>query len=224
MKRGAFITLEGGEGTGKTTQIRLLEDALKLRGLDVVTTREPGGTTQAEKVRGLLVQRDGGHWDPLSEALLLFAARREHLVKKIWPALNEGKWVVCDRFADSTRAFQGYGMGLPLDTIEALYKVVVGDFRPDLTFVLDVPVETGLARSAQKLGEAATKIESSEDRYERMGVAFHERLRQGFLDIAKKDKNRCAVIDTLQPATAVHAAIMAEIDRRFPTAGLKAVR
>lgn len=223
MKKGVFITLEGGEGTGKTTQIRLLEEALKARGLDVTTTREPGGTSQAEKVRSLLVQRDGGHWDPLSEALLLFAARREHLVKKIWPAINEGKWVICDRFADSTRAFQGYGMGLPLETIEALYKVTVGDFQPDLTFVLDVPVETGLARSAKKLGEAATKMESSEDRYERMGVAFHERLRQGFLAIAKKDKNRCAVVDTLQTPQAVHAAIMAEIDRRFPVTGLKAV-
>lgn len=224
MKKGIFITLEGGEGTGKTTQIRKLEEVLKARGVDVVTTREPGGTTQAERVRSLLVQRDGGHWDPLSEALLLFAARREHLVRKIWPSLNEGKWVISDRFADSTRAFQGYGMGLPLETIEDLYKVSVGDFHPDLTLILDVPVETGLARSAKRLGDAATAAESSEDRYERMGVSFHERLRQGYLEIARKDKNRYVVIDALQSSDAVHDAIMNEINRRFPADRLKAVR
>ncbi len=222
-KKGVFITLEGGEGVGKTTQIRKLEEALQERGIYPVITREPGGTTQAERVRGLLVQRDGGHWDPLSEALLLFAARREHLVRKIWPAIERGQWVISDRFADSTVAFQGFGMGLQMDIIKDLYKMTVGDFEPDLTFILDLPVEVGLSRSAKKLGAAVSQMESSEDRYERMGKAFHERLREGFLEIAKKNKRRCVIINADADPAVVHASIMAELDRRFPPGKLKAV-
>lgn len=219
--RGVFITLEGGEGTGKTTQIRLMQAALAARGLSVVTTREPGGTPGAEKLRELLVQRDGGNWDPLTETLLLFAGRRDHLVNRIWPAMESGQWVISDRFADSTRAYQGIGKGLDSSAIETLYTLAVGDFRPDLTFILDVPAEVGLERSARRNKVLA----STEDRFERLGIVFHEKLRQGYLAIAAREKDRCCVIDAMQSPEAVHDAIMAEIGRRFfPADAQQAVR
>lgn len=135
--RGRFITLEGGEGAGKSTQVRLLADALRRAGHDVVVTREPGGTPGAEQIRALLVQGDTGRWDAVTEALLLFAARRDHLVKTIWPALDRGDWVVSDRFSDSTLAYQGYAHGMGTELIERLYALTVGEFQPDLTIMLD---------------------------------------------------------------------------------------
>jgi dTMP kinase len=211
LAKGIFITLEGGEGTGKSTQIGLLQEALVAAGVDIVTTREPGGTDQAERIRGLLLQRDSGAFDPLTEALLLFAARREHLVQKIWPALEKGQWVISDRFADSTRAFQGYGMGLDMQVIENLYQTVAGKFQPDLTFILDIDPETGLRRSLRRQSEAAV----TEDRYERMGLAFHTRLRNGFLEIAKKFPDRCVIIDAAQDVQAVHQQILKVVEQRF---------
>lgn len=215
MTRGVFITLEGGEGTGKTTQIRMMAEALAARGISVITTREPGGTPGAEKLRELLVQRDGGNWDPMTETLLLFAGRRDHLVNRIWPAMEAGQWVISDRFADSTRAYQGVGKGLDPAAIEGLYKLAVGDFRPDLTLILDVPAEIGLERSTKRNKAVA----STEDRFERLGLAFHEKLRQGYLAIAARERDRCCLIDATQLPEAVHAAIMAEIERRFFKAG-----
>lgn len=191
MSRGIFITLEGGEGAGKTTQIRMLATALQQQGYQVIVTREPGGTPEAEKIRDFLVKRDGGNWTPMAECLLLFAARQMHVEHLIKPALADGKIVISDRFADSTRAYQSFGHGLPLDTIEEINRLTLGDFAPDLTFILDLPVPEGLARAGERLSAAS----SQEDRFERLGRDFHERLRQGFLTIARRDAERCRVID-----------------------------
>lgn len=190
-KRGLFITLEGGEGTGKTTQISLLSETLNSLGHDIVITREPGGTQEAEKIRTLLVDRDGGDWTPEAEVMLLFAARNMHVEKLIRPALAEGKIVICDRFTDSTRAYQAYGHGLDLNVVEEAKQLSIGDFEPDLTFVLDLPVDVGLSRAGKRLHDQG----SSEDRFEQLDISFHEKLRNGFLDIAKNAPDRCHVID-----------------------------
>lgn len=213
--KGVFITLEGGDGTGKSTQIRLLAAALAAAGIDAVTTREPGGTPQAERIRNLLLQRDSGNFDPLTEAMLMFSARREHLVNKIWPSMEAGQWVISDRFADSTRAFQGYGMGLDAGLIEKLYTLVAGDFQPDLTLIFDIEPEAGLARSMKHMSQTANVTESTEDRYERMGLAFHTRLREGFLSIAKQNPQRCVVIDAAQDIQAVHRRVLDIVTQRF---------
>ncbi|EWY42247.1 thymidylate kinase [Skermanella stibiiresistens SB22] len=208
MASGRFITFEGGEGAGKSTQVKLLAQALAERGRDVVLTREPGGSTGAEEIRKLLVSGEPGRWDGVTEALLHYAARRDHLTRTVWPALSSGSWVVSDRFADSTMAYQGYGHALGREPIERLHAVTVGEFAPDLTLILDLPPKAGVAR--------ANARRDGEDRYERMDVTFHERLRDGFLDIAAREPNRCVVIDASGSVEAVHAAIMAEIAARFP--------
>lgn len=205
MPRGKFITLEGGEGAGKSTQAARLAKALRTAGLVVLTTREPGGAPEAEKIRELLLQGSG--WDPITEALLHFAARREHLVHTVLPALKRGEWVVSDRFADSTMAYQGYGLGVDRALIEDLYRLAVGDIRPDLTFILDIPVDEGFARLAGRGIDA--------DRYERMDRDFHERLRQGFLDIAGREPDRCIVIDGRGDAAAIGAAMLAAVRDRL---------
>ncbi|MFC1673275.1 dTMP kinase [Pseudomonadota bacterium] len=207
MKRGRFITLEGGEGAGKSTQISLLKDALEAKGTQVLITREPGGSKGGEEIRNLLVNGDTAKWEPLTEALLNYAARHEHLEKVILPALEQGTWVLCDRFADSTMAYQGYGHGMDREIIRRLHRLVVGDTRPDLTLIMDMAVEDGLKR-ANSRGEG-------EDRYERMGTEFHERLRQGFLDIAYKERHRCAVIDASGDIGAVAMAIALEVSDRL---------
>lgn len=206
---GRFITFEGGEGAGKSTQLGLLAEALRGRGLDVLTTREPGGAPGAEQIRRLLVEGAVERWDPLTEALLHYAARREHLVRSVWPALAEGRWVVSDRFADSTLAYQGYGHGLPEAALQRLYEVTVGSFAPDLTIILDLPVQEGLARAAGRGGV--------EDRYERMGHDFHQRLRQGFLAIAAAHPERCVVIPALGRVDEVQAAIWQAVETRLLT-------
>jgi len=183
---GKFITFEGGEGAGKSTQIKRLASALENSGLSVTSTREPGGSPGAETIRGLLLDT-AADWDAPTEALLHFAARADHFTTRIAPALRNGDWVICDRFADSTRAYQGYGLGLSMEAIETLYRVALGEFAPDLTVILDVPVEIGMQRMNARDGDP--------DRYERMDIAFHERLRQGFLDIAGNNPDRCEVID-----------------------------
>jgi dTMP kinase len=208
MARGRFITFEGGEGAGKSTQLKRLAESLRARGRDVVTTREPGGSPGAEQIRGLLVSGDPDRWDGMTEALLHFAARRDHLRSTVWPALEAGKWVLCDRFADSTLAYQGYGHGLPHQDIRDLYRLAVGDFAPDLTLILDLPIETGLARAASRGG--------AEDRYEKMDRSFHQRLRDGFLTIAAQEPTRCAVVPANQTPDEVAAAILALLDERLP--------
>ena len=199
MTRGLFITLEGGEGAGKSTQVRLLAESLRAAGIDAIATREPGGAPGAEQIRKLLVDGEVSRWDPMTEALLHSAARREHLVHTLRPALESGKWVVSDRFADSTVAYQGYGLGLGADTVAALNRLVIGDFSPDLTIILDLPAEEGLKRAHER-GDGA-------QRYERMGLAFHEKLRQGFLEIARREPKRCVLIDARAAIADVAAKI-----------------
>lgn len=195
-ERGCFISLEGGEGTGKTTQINHLRAHLEARGLDVITTREPGGTPAAEAIRALLVSGEVDRWTTMTEALLHYAARHDHYVHTIKPALERGIWVISDRFADSTMAYQGITQGLGMDRISALHDTVLGDFEPDLTLILDLPVEVGLARANHRnTGVDGATNGACEDRYERMGQAFHDRLRQAFLDIAASNPARCRVID-----------------------------
>lgn len=193
-----FITLEGGEGAGKSTQIRLLAEWLRAGGIDVVTTREPGGSPGAEDIRALLVDGETHRWDALTEAFLHCAARRDHLANTVEPALRAGRFVISDRFADSTLAYQGYGLGLDAETIAALNKIATGGRSPDLTIILDLPVEEGLKRANARGGSA---------RYERMGVGFHERLRKGFLEIAQNEPRRCAVVNAWLSVPEVESAI-----------------
>lgn len=213
---GKFITLEGGEGAGKSTQIQALGERLRARGLPVCATREPGGAPGAEQIRRLLVTGEPGRWTPLSEALLNYAARAEHLRATILPALKKNQWVLCDRFADSTLAYQGIAMGLSPDFVDQLYKQVVGAHEPDLTFILDLPVKVGLAR--------ATARRDGEDRYEKMGHDFHEMLRRAFLDIARANPHRCIVVDANASPSEVTERIWEALCARCPqirTAGSK---
>jgi dTMP kinase len=210
LKRGRFITIEGGEGAGKSTQAALLVAALAKAGIAALRTREPGGAPGAEEIRALLVEGEPGRWDSVSEALLMVAARRSHLTHTILPALERGEWVVCDRFADSTAAYQGYGGGVPLADLAELHRLIADNLMPDLTFILDVPVAKGLARASGRSG--------SETRFERMDEAFHERLRQGFLEIARAAPERCVVIDAAAPADVVHRAMLAALGERLGVA------
>ena len=207
VNRGRFITLEGGEGAGKSTQAQRLGARLKSRGLDVVTTREPGGSPGAESIRDLLVTGGADRWSAVTEALLMSAARRDHLERTIAPALAAGAWVVCDRFADSTRAYQGAGGGAPASFIQALERYVVGETRPDLTLILDLPVEVGLARAAARA--------HAENRFEAKGEDFHRRLREAFLAIARVEADRCAVIDATGAVDDVEVAIWRAVETRL---------
>ena len=204
---GRFITLEGGEGAGKSTQIACLKTWLEGRGHTVMLTREPGGSPGAEMVRKLLVEGPAERWDGTTEALLHFAARRDHLRAMVWPALEKGAWVVSDRFADSTLAYQGYGHGVDQGLIARLYDIAVGSFRPDLTLVLDLPIEIGLSRAAARRGV--------ETRYESLPLDFHRRVRAGFLEIASREPRRCAVIDAAQDIDAIATAVAAALGERL---------
>jgi dTMP kinase len=207
MNRGRFITFEGGEGTGKSTQVRLLINHLKQAGADVVQTREPGGSPSAEEIRALLVTGAADRWSPMAETLLFYAARVEHWRQVIEPALARGAHVVCDRFADSTMAYQSYAGGLDRRWIDDLHRATMKGADPDLTLILDLPVDQGLSRAAARRDD--------ETRFERKGREFHERLRQGFLDIAKHAPKRCVVIDASQPIEAVHKGIVAAVKARL---------
>lgn len=206
---GRFITLEGGEGAGKSTQVVRLKEWLERQGHEVVATREPGGAPGAEMVRKLLVEGPVERWDGVTEALLHFAARRDHLRSTVWPALKRGAWVISDRFADSTMAYQGYGHGADRTMLGGLYDMAVGEFCPDLTLILDLPVEIGLARAASRRG--------TETRYESLPIAFHERVRAGFLDIAAVDPGRCVVIDANRDIDTMAAAIAEAVTSRLDT-------
>ena len=206
---GKFITLEGGEGAGKSTQIARLVAYLRDAGVDVIATREPGGAPGAEAIRSLLVEGEPGRWTPLTEALLHSAARADHLARTVRPALAAGTWVVCDRFTDSTLAYQGFGHGLDAARLRALNDLVTEGLAPDLTLILDLPVTVGLARAGGRPG--------AEDRYERMGHDFHDRLRQGFLAIAREAPGLCAVIDATQDVDIVAHAIARTVAQRLGT-------
>jgi len=199
--RPLFITFEGGEGVGKSTQIRVFREFLEKSGLQVVMTREPGGCDNALALRKMLVEGDADRWDGLSETLLYSAARNEHLREVIRPELKNGRWIICDRFADSTHVYQGEGRGMPYDVLEYVSNIVVKDTWPDLTFVLDMPTEDGLYRARGR------QENMFENRFETIEDSFHERVRQGFLKIAKKNPGRCRVIDANGTIEEVHERV-----------------
>jgi dTMP kinase len=211
--KGRFITLEGGEGVGKSTQAQLLAKRLELMGVAVVVTREPGGSPGAEVLRELILSGAAAPFGPAGEAILFSAARIDHIDHTIAPALDRGAWVICDRFADSTRAYQGAAGKLDPTLIASLERVAIGDVRPDLTLVLDLAPEKGLARAAARRGGDA-----GPDRFEREGAAFHETLRQAFLAIARGEPGRCAVIDADRPPQEVAQAIWACVRDRLGNA------
>ena len=201
---GRFITFEGGEGSGKSTHVKLLGERLKANGRDIVVTREPGGTPEAEAVRALLVSGDVARWTPQAEALLNYAARDSHLEKVLRPALARGATVICDRFMDSTRAYQGYAGGCGMALLDALERSIVDATRPDLTLIFDLDPVVGLARAKTRA--------NNEDRYERKGLEFHQRLRAGFLKIAEAEPKRCKVIDASGSVDDIKARIHAAVE------------
>lgn len=210
---GRFITLEGGEGCGKSTQLKLLAEYLRPKGVEVVQTKEPGGTPEGQILRELLVTGDKDKLDAVSECLLYYADRRNHLVKVVWPALDEGKWVISDRYADSTEAYQyyGYDKRVELEVLQGLYCTVAGDFKPDLTLILDMEPEVGMKRSFAKAQTMAVK----ELRFESRQMDFHRNLRRGFLEIAKREPERCAVVDADADVQTVHERIVKIVEERL---------
>lgn len=206
--RGKLISFEGGEGTGKSTQTRLLKSALETRGKRVVLTREPGGSPGAEDIRKLVVEGEPQRWTPLSETLLFIAARADHVARVIEPALARGEWVVSDRFSDSTYVYQGIARGLGTDKVRRLHEAALGSFAPDLTIVLDLDPAEGLKR-------AGGRGPGSETRFERFDEDFHQKLRAAFRDIAKAEPNRCVLIDTARPQDAVAADVWRAVEDRL---------
>jgi len=208
--RGRFITLEGGEGAGKSVQAHELARRLKRLEVTVVSTREPGGSPRAEALREIILSGEAARYGPAAEALLFSAARIDHIDVTIEPALTRGDWVVCDRFADSTRAYQGAASRLDPAFIARLEQIVLGPTRPDLTLILDLPAKQGLARAAKR--RSASDVP---DRFEGEGVAFHETLRHAFLEIADDEPERCAVIDASASEEEVADAIWDVVSRRL---------
>ena len=206
-----FISLEGGEGTGKSTQITLLTEHLQNLGIDTVTTREPGGCDSAELIRDFVLTGDTDRWTPMTEALLFTAARKEHTDRVIKPSLEAGKWVVTDRYFDSTLAYQGGGHGLGIAKMRELTRLALDNFEPDLTIILDIDIDTGLHRAGTRLRETS----SSEDRFERMGSPFHETLRQAMLTIAEREPERCIVIDATGDIETVQKRIWDAVSKKF---------
>ncbi len=203
---GLFISFEGGEGGGKSTQIGLLKERLESQGYETVLTREPGGPPSAEAIRDLLITGKVDRWDDVTEALLMNAARAENLSKTILPALSQNKIVLCDRFADSSRAYQGAAGGIDETVINALENIVVGAHWPDITFILDLPVEDGLARAGGR-GDA--------NRFEDKQQSYHEAVRQGFLKIAAAEPERCHVIDARQSIDNIADKIFAVVEKKL---------
>jgi dTMP kinase len=208
--RGRFITLEGGEGAGKSVQARELARRLQRLEVTVVSTREPGGSPRAEALREIILSGEAARYGPAAEALLFSAARIDHIDVTIEPALTRGDWVVCDRFADSTRAYQGAASQLDYAFIARLEQIVLGPTRPDLTLILDVPAEQGLARAAKRRSAGAVP-----DRFEGEGVAFHDTLRHAFLEIADEEPERCVVIEASASEEEVADAIWDVVSRRL---------
>jgi dTMP kinase len=207
VARGKFITFEGGEGTGKSTQSRTLTARLMAEGRTAIRTREPGGSDGAEALRSLLVEGKADRWSPMSETLMMNAARRDHLERTIVPALELGEWVICDRFADSTRAYQGAGGGVPADFIATVERAVVGDNRPDLTLVFDLPPQIGLERAFGR--------DMFEVRFETKDFDFHTRLRAAYLEIAKAEPGRCVIIDASGTEDEVAALVWTSVTKRL---------
>jgi dTMP kinase len=202
-----FITFEGGEGSGKSTQIDFLSDFLKKKGAKVLSTREPGGTPSAEIIRDLVTKGDPNKWTPLTESLLMWASRTEHVEKLIRPSLEDGKWVLCDRFYHSTYAYQGIGHNLGIEKMQAIKNIVLGDFKPDLTFVLDIDPLVGIERTKKR--------NSDEDRFEKMNIDFHNKLRHAFIEISKEDPHRFVLIDGELDINSIFEIISNEVMNRF---------
>ena len=211
MATGKFITFEGGEGTGKSTHVALLAQRLRDQGHTVTETREPGGTPQAEAVRSLLVTGETDRWSAQAEALLNYAARDSHLEGMIKPALASGAWVVCDRYIDSTRAYQGYAGGADPSLLASLEQAIVGEVLPDLTFVLDLDPQIGLARA----GHRAKDSSADESRFEAKGLEFHTTLRDAFLDIARREPGRCVVLDASGAKEEIAEAVWRQVASRL---------
>jgi dTMP kinase len=210
--RGRFITFEGGEGTGKSTHAAMVAARLRAFGLGVHLTREPGGSPGAEAIRHVLLSGAAKPLGPEAEALLFAAARDDHLTQVIRPALERGVWVVCDRFADSTRIYQGIAGEVDPRVIQAMERIVVAGTKPDLTLILDVPAEQALQRAAKRRGAGSV------DRFEQETLQFHEKLRDGFLLLAASEPDRCVLIDATQPKAEVAEQIWGEVNRRFDPA------
>jgi len=202
-----FITLEGGEGAGKSTHARLLSQTLAEHGRKNIVTREPGGSPGAEEIRRVLVEGEPGRWGALVEALLMFAARADHVARTIRPALDAGHWVICDRFTDSTFAYQGAGRGVDADLIRQVEQVAIGGFRPDFTLILDVPVDDALDRIGSR--------HHAENRFEKFDRGFHERLRAYFRELAEREPQRCVLIETSGPPDDVAQQIWHAVATRF---------
>ncbi len=209
MAKGKFITIEGGEGTGKTTQIKLLEIFLKKKKIKFITTREPGGSKGAEKIRKLILKSNQNDWSPMTEALLHISARSDHLEKKIKPNLKKGIWVICDRFRDSTMAYQGYGNGLKLDVLEMLQESIFDKLNADLTIILDTLPNISLSR--------ARKRKNGNQKYENMGINFHKKVRKGFIEIEKKNKKRCKLLSANDDRREINKKIIKIIEKQFKT-------
>ncbi len=216
MSLGKFITFEGGDGCGKTTQARLLFELLNNNNVTAIFTREPGGTEGAEEIRKLLVTGETGKWEKMSETLLYFAARHDHIEKLIKPALKREEWVVCDRFSLSTMAYQGYGHGLPLNSINGLHKFAIGEFYPEITFVYDIDVTLSDERIASRNSAIQGELE---DRYERMSSTFHRNVRRGFVELAHKDR-RCILINSGGSIKGIHHITVENLNARL---GLKLI-
>ena len=208
MSRGRFITLEGGEGVGKSTLAQSLKNNLSQKGIEVILSREPGGSVGGEEIRSIVLnpKNDDG-WSPLTQTLLFFAARSDHLDRIIKPAIERGDWVICDRFTDSTRAYQQVAGGVPAEVIEQLDKITVGQMQPDLTFILDMPIEDALQRREARNGPV--------DAFENKPLSFHQNVRQAFVGLVKKFHERCYLIDAGQSQEVVLKQAMKTINERF---------
>jgi dTMP kinase len=207
--RGRFVSFEGGEGSGKSTQIRILAERLDAAKLRAIVTREPGGSPGAEIIRHLLLSGMGKLLGPEAETLLFAAARDDHVRTVIKPALSQGVWVLCDRFSDSTRAYQGRLGKVAPEIMNAMERVTIGDLKPDLTLILDVPVEVGMRRAAARRGSGAP------DRFEAEDVKFHQQLRDAYRQIAADEPKRCILIDANADANTVAASVWAALRNRF---------
>jgi dTMP kinase len=207
VTRGLFITLEGGEGAGKTTQIARLKSALEGQGHKVITTREPGGTPGAEALRNLFIEHKGQGWPLPAQLLLMFCARALHVAQVIRPALDRGEIVICDRFTDSTRAYQGYAQGYDSDRLESVKMAAIGAFEPDLTFIFDIDPAEGLKRAGRRAGAG--------DTFEDKDIEFHQRLRAGFLDIARQFPDRCLIVDASKDVESIAALLSSQVMDRL---------
>lgn len=212
---GKFISFEGGEGCGKTTQLKLLAETLTVKGISLIATRELGGTPGAEALRPVMQSGDADRWDAVSEALIVYAGRHDHTVRKIKPTLAAGQWVLSDRYFDSSWVYQGYAAGQPIENLKTIQNIAIGDFKPDLTLVFDIDVETGLKRAMHDANQRVLAFIEENTRFERKGHEFHQRVREGFLTILQDNPDRCVRIDAAGSIAEVRARVWQVVRERF---------